>query len=163
LKRVTSVHVDTGFTFGDDAKHCAPNANLIKAEAELVFRRSGIVVSEEAYGVLDLLIAAGANVTQDAQQLRDFISTASERMPHYFTIELVGLSTGRQCAISYNFELTRYELIVGSNAELQLALLSSFEHSGVITGSVDYTHDGTKENTREAATMLANEILKVRQ
>ena len=164
LERVASIHVEPEFSFGDDDDElCEPSSRTLRAEAELVFRRSGISVSEETYGIADILRAGEASGITDAQAQSEFAEKAYANMPHLFTLGMTGVYLTGRCAIAYDLELSRNEILPHPDKLFQLALLLSFHYGGVWTGPPSNATQQMQEVTRNGATLLANEILKAKQ
>lgn len=143
FKRLSSVLVELSLSFGSTARPCAPDTRAIKAEAELVFRRAGIRVVEDP----------------DAA-VRAFVADPSTPRFHSFGVGLTGVLLTGRCAIAYDYSLVRIEHLLGGG----LGSVHSFAHRGVWTGPPwTAATDAMRSNTQEAATFLANEILKARQ
>ena len=154
LGRVASIYVAPVFSFGDnDNQRCEPRSAELTTAAELMFRRSGISVTEQNYTIYDLL----AERRPDPE-----FRALYERLPHLFTVALTGVYLSGRCAIAYNFRLQRTESIPASNT-VTLGLVLSFNHAGVWTGPPSMATSVMKEQTEFAASYLANEILKTRQ
>ena len=164
LERVASVYVGTPFSFRDsEDQRCEPATSTLKAEAELVFRRSGILVSDQTYSVADILRTGIARGIQGDQAQEDFAAEAYAKMPHQFDVQMTGVYLVGRCAISYDFELWRREVFPHPEKLMQHALVTSFSMGGVWTGPPSSATSTMKEQTQNAATLLANEILKARQ
>ncbi len=140
LKHLSSVHVELMFSFGSAARPCAPDADVIKAEAELVFRRAGIRVGEDPESAV-----------------RAFVGDPSTPRFHSFGVGLIGVLLTGRCAIAYEYGLVRVERLLDGG----LGYVHSFTRRGVWTGPPwSAATDAMRSNTQEAATFLANEVLK---
>ena len=131
LAKVSTIRVSTNISVDDDFDDCAPDLAVLKTEAELVLRRSGIVVVED------------------------------DSSRHVFDINLIGLQdqNSRLCVMAYGYQLWRAETLRDGSS----GIVESFTSNGVMTGPGYNMQDRLRNQTNQAATALANEILKARQ
>ena len=86
LARVASIQVGTALTFSPEAQamQCNPGEDVLQAEGELVFRRSGIPVAE------------------------------ADILAHQFVITMTGLHDAGGCIVAYGYQLWRLEQVADS-------------------------------------------------
>ncbi len=143
LGRVRSIGVAEAVETDADGHHCEPHAGALQTEAELVLRSAGIPV--------------------EPHDSRNFAQ-------HKFLLSVLMVGApGPGCAVSYRFDLWRWEAVVDAAALIHDAaprpttgLVTAFVSSGVWFGGVHRIKDRLREDANAAATLLANEILKAR-
>ena len=134
LAKVNEIHV----TVNDGIKDgCLPSPNILKVEAELVLRRSGIRVSDELGDSVHQL-----EITTNGKEL----TIGGGRAP------------SGECVAAVSFQLGRWELLANGTAGFIQAdnfLNSYYGPKGSFQNEI-------RVNINEMATILANEILKAR-
>ena len=129
MVRAVSVSVEDGVRDG-----CLSNPNALKVEAELIFRRSGISLSESAHYYLVIVIFGGAQKTASGQDKGT-------------------------CVATLTLELWRFAEVPEGHAALITAYRMSFLWVGQPKSGMQ---ENLRTKVSEFVSDLANEILKAR-
>ena len=123
---------------GDVVGDCLPTPNLLKIEAEMILRRSGITVTGDKYGGPHILRIVP---TGDAVPTGSAVSNFPTR-----------------CIGRIDLDLTRFEVLSDQTVGLVLAA----QYGSVLIGPKFSFQKQLQNTVNVAATAFANEILKVR-
>ena len=152
LDRVAIVGVSSGHD--ESGTTCRPDVEALATEAELILRRSGIVVDDnrKLYRAASDAIVSATTTEEERRQAR-LLS------PHSLGIYSTAIYAGNRCAISWSVELYRMEF-----TELDAAVKATyFNTSGVWSVTPSDVTDALLESVEKQTTKLANEMLKARQ
>ena len=141
-------------THTEDGTTCKPDAEALTTEAELILRRSGITVDDDAklYRAASDVLISDTSTEEERRQARILY-------PHSLSIGTASVYVGGRCAVSYSIELARSEVTVLG----PIVRAIYFNSGGVWSGPSNAVSSSIRETVRSSITELANEILKARQ